>query len=43
MKIYLVDKKRYFRVSLEEAKAILASGLQPYEWTRANIQPYLLH
>jgi hypothetical protein len=43
MKIYLVDKQRYFTVTYEEAKAILASGLMPNEWTRANIQPYLLY
>lgn len=43
MKIYLVDKQKYFRVTLEEAKRILASGLQPYEWTRENIQPYLMY
>ena len=43
MKIYLVDRKKYFRVTLEETKRILASGLQPHEWTRANIQPYLLY
>ena len=43
MKIYLVDRQRYFRVTFEEAKRILASGLMPNEWTRVNIQPYLLH
>lgn len=41
MKIYLVDKQKYFRVTFEEALRILASGLQPYEWTRANIQQLL--
>lgn len=43
MKIYLVDKQKYFRVTFEEARRILASGLMPNEWTRSNIQPYLLH
>jgi hypothetical protein len=42
MKIYLVDRQKYFRVTFEEARRILTSGLQPNEWTRANIQPYLL-
>jgi len=43
MKIYLVDRQRYFRVTFEEAKRILASGLRPNEWTRLAIQPYLMH
>lgn len=43
MKIWLVDRQRYFRVTFEEAKAILGSGLTPDQWTRANIQPYLLY
>lgn len=43
MKIYLVDKQKYFRVTFEEARRILVSGLMPNEWTRANIQPYLLY
>ena len=43
MKIYLVDTQKYFRVTLEEAKRILASGLLPHEWTRENIQKYLLY
>ena len=43
MKIFLVDKQQYFRVTFEEAKRILASGLTPNEWTRINIQPYLLY
>lgn len=41
MKIYLVDKQKYFRVTFEEAKRILKSGLMPNEWTRANIQHIL--
>ncbi len=43
MKIYLVDVQKYCRVTLEEIKAILCSGLEPSEWTRENIQPYLLY
>lgn len=43
MKIYLVDKQKYFRVTFEEARRILASGLMPYEWTRSAIQPYLMY
>ena len=43
MKIYLVDRQRYFRVTFEEAKRILASGLQPDKWTLTNIQQYLLY
>lgn len=43
MKIYLVDKQRYIRVTYQEALAILASGLQPREWTSAAIQKYLMY
>ena len=43
MKIYLVDRQRYFRVTFEEAKRILTSGLEPNQLTRDNIQPYLLY
>ena len=43
MKIYLVDKQKYFRVTFEEARRILASGLMPNEWTCSAIQPYLIH
>lgn len=43
MKIYLVDKQKYFRVTFEETRRILASGLMPSEWTRENIQPYLMY
>lgn len=41
MKIWLVDKQRYFRVTYMEARNILVSGLQPWEWTREAIQKYL--
>lgn len=43
MKIWLVDKQKYFRVTYEEAKRIISSGLKPSEWTSANIQRYLLY
>ena len=42
MKIWLVDKKKYFKVTFTEAKAILCSGLNPNEWTKSNIQQILL-
>lgn len=38
MKIYLVDVKKYIKVTFDEAKAILTSGLQPYEWTAINFK-----
>lgn len=43
MKIYLVDRQKYFNVTFEEALRILCSGLQPHEWTSYNIQRYLMH
>lgn len=43
MKIYLVDRQKYFRVTFEEMKNILKSGLTPDQWTRANIQQCLMH
>lgn len=43
MKIYLVDKCNYINVTFEEVMNILSSGLQPSEWTRENIQQYLLY
>jgi hypothetical protein len=43
MKIYIVDRKRYIRVTFDEMMSILSSGLQPNEWTRDNIQKYLLY
>ena len=42
MKIYLVDEQKWFNVTYDEARAILASGLHPTQWTRENIKPYLL-
>ena len=43
MKIYLVDRDKYINVTFDEVMNILASGLQPSEWTRENIQKYLLY
>jgi hypothetical protein len=43
MKIYLVDRKRYINVTFDEVMNILSSGLNPKEWTRDNIQKYLLY
>ena len=37
MKIYLIDKKDYLRMTFEEIKRVLLSGFQPYEWTEENI------
>ena len=42
MKIWLVDKQKYFTVTYMEARNILAFGLQPWEWTRDNIQKIIL-
>jgi hypothetical protein len=43
MKIYVVDRNKYINVTFDEVMNILASGLQPSEWTRDNIQKYLLY
>lgn len=43
MKIYLVDRRKYINVTFEEVMNILSSGLKPNEWTRDNIQKYLLY
>ena len=43
MKIYLVDRDKYINVTFDEVMNILASGLNPNEWTRENIQKYLLY
>lgn len=43
MKIWLVDRQKYFRVTFEETKRILCSGLTPDQWTRANIQRFLMY
>lgn len=43
MKIYLVDKRKYLKVTFEEAKRILCSGLDSAEWTLENILKYVLH
>lgn len=41
MQIYLSDRRKWFLVTQEEGRLLLAAGL-PY-FTRANIQPYLLY
>ncbi len=41
MAIYLIDKKKWFLLSKEEARRILAADL-PY-YTRTNIQPFLIY
>jgi len=41
MTIYLIDRQKWFLLSKEEARRILAANL-PY-YTRKNIQPYLLY
>lgn len=43
MKIWLVDRQKYFRVTFEETKRIICSGLTPDKWTRANIQRFLMY
>lgn len=43
MKIWLIDKQCWFLVTLEEAKRIVNSGLTEFEFTRENIQQYLLY
>lgn len=37
MKIRTVDQG-YFRVTFEQAKKILCSGLKPQQWTKATLQ-----
>lgn len=43
MIIYLVDQQKYAKVTFDELMNILKSGLSPNEWTRENLQPYLLY
>ena len=43
MKIFLIDQQKYIYVTFQETMNILASGLKPEEWTRANIKQYLLY
>ena len=43
MKIYLVDRKRYVKVTFDAMMQILISGLQPNEWTIDNIQYCINH
>lgn len=42
MKILLVDTRKHFKVTFNEMKAILTSGLTPDQWTKTNILT-LLH
>jgi hypothetical protein len=37
MKILLVDTQKHCRVTFEETKRILTSGLTPNQWTQINI------
>jgi hypothetical protein len=37
MIIHLADVQQPIKVTFEQAKAILCSGLMPNEWTRQNI------
>ena len=37
MKILLVDIQKHYRVTFEETKRILTSGLAPKQWTQVNI------
>lgn len=37
LKILLTDTKKHRRVTFEEAKRILTSGLTPDQWTTINI------
>ena len=38
MKIKLADTQQYLRVTFEEIKRILTSGLTPDKWTMQNIK-----
>ena len=42
MKIFIVDKRKYLRVTYDEIKRILTSGLTPEQLTEENISA-LLH
>ena len=37
MKILLADTQKHCKVTLEETKRILTSGLPPDQWTQTNI------
>lgn len=41
MKIWLIDKQKWFLVTKEEGMRILKANLDV--WTRESIQPYLLY
>lgn len=37
MKILLVDTHKYFKVTFNQMKVVLTSGLTPDQWTKTNI------
>jgi hypothetical protein len=37
MKILLVDTHKYFKVTFNQMKIVLTSGLTPDQWTQTNI------
>ena len=37
MKIRLVDTQKYFKVTFNQMKIVLTSGLSPQQWTQTNI------
>lgn len=41
MKIMLVDTHKYFKVTFNQMKIVLTSGLSPNQWTQANISTLL--
>ena len=41
MRIYLIDRQKWFTITMEEGRRLLATNL-PY-FTRSNIQQYLLY
>lgn len=43
MCIFLVDKQQWFLVTQKEMEKIVNSGLKPNEFTRENIQKFLLY
>lgn len=43
MCVWLVDKQQWFLVTQKEMQNIVNSGLRPEEFTRENIQQFLLY
>lgn len=37
MKILLADTHKYFKVTFNQMKIVLTSGLSPQQWTQTNI------